>query len=1187
MSNEIGGEDTEPIVLKHAQRSIREAYFDHETGLFTLNCVPGSGKSVVAHHIAAEDILRRYVAGDPTPEQHVAVLSFNRDEAAEIIPAVCKRLQTLVEHDLVPAASEVTDAELQYLLQRTRQAPYAGTIDSLLAGILQDFAHDVGFEEMPSVGTKPLLKQVHQECYETVCGVPAFERRLRDLEAAYPDGEYDESVAEMLETAVTLCRDQRLSTAQFQSELEQTREATYPDGKPERFDDLVQSVVRFIGDGDGTIEDQIWDAVDESERERLLEADRELYDAWSDRIDDFCTVFSAYRTAYREQIRDFGVVSHTDVAYLVDAYFDESNHSQLSEALRAIDTAQRDRIQRTYRSRIRSLIIDEAQDVSAIQHAALSHIVTNDSRVFACGDVHQGIYLWRHADPTWFHTATAGGRYLGVDWETHENHTATTTYRCVPDIAAGINVIAEPMLTDPARGDIGDLDLTYPQLEAARHSNEDPAVHVSSFAGVGRPGSKTWATPDTEIGEANILATHIAKGLADGTFCDEGGDPLDITVLFRRGTRLPQYEAAFAAEGLNVHTATEGLFECPAVKMLLDVCEWIKSPASPERTKTLLTDSELGVDVDTSVFETHEWNLDTVLDTIENDIPPTQRQLLLGLRRLRDRRNVFYRQPASAYVEEVIESLALRSDATGYVSGVGPAQRVANLDALVETLSEWEGDTQYSPAEIIDLIEPFRQNPTEGPTQPSTAGEAYDVTFQTIHRSKGDQDDVVGIADPGFDVWSHGPHTQRFVTQGSIVGLAPPTDTTIPEDVTLPPFDGGLYEPPGGWNRDTGLRWAAARWSDTVCESAGREELVGPDRLSAVAANERAEAWRLLYVAMTRARDHLIVPLPHTDIENNHLRDRWLDTIRDGLEFQARGTDSYTLELYDSDPNTKAIDVGVNDVNLFAQRDSPTVSTSIDAVSETPPRRDDLERWLPRFLNPSTMYPLTEDPSEHAIAHLLGEPLHTDAHDVADDLPLSFEQVGPDGVGRCLHAVLTELVARGIPEQSLRTLSPEVRSVFDDVVTDTVSDVDPDESDGMYAFFERVLTGFLNTELWDRIEDPRTTVSVEQPIDGLVKLHGVEFEIHGQTDFVIEHPDGERTLTDVKIALAEPTGETRRRYELQIAAYAYLYEQTKGTDAPVQGTIETLGVTAETTTSSWPSDIVQSRLQRLLTSSRA
>lgn len=1182
MSNDMGDEDVEPIVLKDAQRSIREAYFDYETGLFTLNCVPGSGKSVVAHHIAAEDVLRRYVAGDPTPEQHVAVISFNRDEAADIIPAVCDRLQTLVEHELVPAASEITDTELQYLLDRIRQAPCVGTIDSLLRGILQDFAHDVGFEDMPSVGNKALLKQAHQECYEKVCGVPAYERRLRDLEAAYPDGEYDESVAEMLETAVTFCRDQRLSTAQFQSEVERTREATYPDGKPEKFDDIVQSVARFVSDSDGTIEDQVWDAVDESERERLLDADRELYDAWCDRIDDFCTVFSAYRTAYREQIRDFGVVSHTDVAYLVDAYFDESDQSHLSEPLQAIDDAQRDRIRRTYRSRIRSLIIDEAQDVSAIQHAALSHIVTSDSRVFACGDVRQGIYLWRHADPTWFDTATASGRYLGVDWETHENRTATTTYRCVPDIAAGINAIAEPMFTDPARGDIGDLDVTYPQLEAARDSNEDPAVHVSSFAGVGQPGSETWATPDTEVGEAHILATHIAKGLADGTFCDKNGEPQDITVLFRRGTRIPQYEAAFAAEGLNVHTATQGLFECPVVNTVFDVCEWLESPASPERTKTLLTDSELGVDVDTGVFESHAWNVDTVLDTIENDIPPTQRQLLIGLRQLRDRRDVFYRQPASVYVEGVIESLALRSDTNEYVSDVNPTQRVANLDALVETLSEWEGETQYSPAEVTDLIEPFRENPTDGPTQPSTAGQAYDVKFQTVHRAKGDQDDVVLIADPGFDVWSRGPHTQRFVTQGSIAGIAPPTDTNIPEDITLPPFDGGLYEPPGGWDRDTGLRWATAHWSDAVCEFADREDLVGPDRLSAVAANERAEVWRLLYVAMTRARDHLIVPLPHSDVENDHLRDRWLDTIRDGLEFQERGTDSYTLELNGSDPNTEAIDVGVNDVDLFAQRDLPTLSASINAVSETPLRREDLERWLPRFLNPSTMYPLTEDPSEHTVAHLLGEPLHTDAHDVPDDLPLSFDQVGPDGVGRCLHAVLTEVVARDISEQSLRTMSSEVRSVFDDVVADTVGDVNPDESDGMYAFFEHVLTGFLNTELWEQIEDPRTTVSVEQPIDGLVNLNGVEFEIHGQTDFVIEYPDGERVLTDVKIALAELTAETRRRYELQIATYAYLTEQTKEANAPVHGTIETLGVTSETTTSSWPPDIVQSRLRRLI-----
>jgi len=151
----------------------------------------GAGKSVVAHHVAAEDILRRYAAGDPTPEQHVTVVSFNRDEAADIVPAICDRLQAIVEHDLVPTAADISGAELRYLRQRVRQAPYAGTIDGLLREIFREFARDIGFDEMPSVGNDALLKRVHRDCYESLRNDPEHARRLRDLEAAYPDGEYD------------------------------------------------------------------------------------------------------------------------------------------------------------------------------------------------------------------------------------------------------------------------------------------------------------------------------------------------------------------------------------------------------------------------------------------------------------------------------------------------------------------------------------------------------------------------------------------------------------------------------------------------------------------------------------------------------------------------------------------------------------------------------------------------------------------------------------------------------------------------------------------------------------------------------------------------------------------------------------------------------------------------------------
>ncbi|WP_321163762.1 UvrD-helicase domain-containing protein [Halorubrum saccharovorum] len=405
MTDDGADGDADPLRLRGAQRAIRDAYFAADAGLFTLDCVPGAGKSVVAHHIAAEDVLRRYAAGDPTPEQHVAVVSFNRDEAAEIVPAICDRLRAIVEGGLVPVAADVSEAELRYLQQRVRQAPYAGTIDGFLRGIFREFAGDVGFDETPSVGNDALLKRVHRDCYESLRGDSELARRLRDLEAAYPDGEYEDGVDEMLADALTYCRDRRLSTEAFRSELTKTRDSAYPGGKPDSFDAIARSVERFVEgeeiddrEPDGGAADRVREAVTGSDRARLLDADRELYDAWEARIDDFCAVLSAYRARYRDAVREYGAVSHTDVAYLVDAYFDgSSERPDLPEPLRSVDDSHRDRVRRTYRSRIRSLVIDEAQDVSAVQHAALSHVVTSESRVFACGDVLQGIYLWRHA----------------------------------------------------------------------------------------------------------------------------------------------------------------------------------------------------------------------------------------------------------------------------------------------------------------------------------------------------------------------------------------------------------------------------------------------------------------------------------------------------------------------------------------------------------------------------------------------------------------------------------------------------------------------------------------------------------------------------------------------------------------------------------------------------------------------
>jgi len=189
-----GDGDADPIRLRGAQREIRDAYFASDSGLFTLDCVSGAGRRSSPTTSPPPDILRRYAAGDPTPEQHVTVVSFNRDEAADIVPAICDRLQAIVEHDLVPTAADISGAELRYLRQRVRQAPYAGIIGTPardIPGIRARYR----FRRDAVVGNDALLKRVHRDCYESLRNDPEH-ARLRDLEAAYPDGEYDEGVDE-------------------------------------------------------------------------------------------------------------------------------------------------------------------------------------------------------------------------------------------------------------------------------------------------------------------------------------------------------------------------------------------------------------------------------------------------------------------------------------------------------------------------------------------------------------------------------------------------------------------------------------------------------------------------------------------------------------------------------------------------------------------------------------------------------------------------------------------------------------------------------------------------------------------------------------------------------------------------------------------------------------------------------
>lgn len=1208
--------------LNDTQRRLVEAYFDADSGLFVLNCVPGAGKSFVRSDLAAKELLCRWVDGDPTPEQRLCVITFNRNEAASIEADIIDRLRTLVAHNHTQAAAAVSEESVERLIQRVRSAPYIGTIDSVLRSLFTDIVADIGFTEIPTVGSDVLLERIHQECYEALASDPEYTAALERLSDAYPCREHDTGIDELLRQALRYCRSHQLAITEFKTRVDASLEAVYAEGEPTSIEDITAAIARCVSDEEAA---SARTHLDEDERQALIEGDWDLYHSWQERIDDFCTLLDAYHTEYDGRIRDKGVISHLDCAYFVAEYFGTTSMSECESDGRT----QRRRVRDRHRTRIESWIIDEAQDLSLIQHAALAPFVGSTDRVVVAGDIRQSIYGWRDAHPELFASAVSDGTYFGIDWNPHVVETATRTYRCRPDVAAAINAIADPAFTDSARGNIGDLDIDYPRLEPVRDPSAGQSVHIATFDSNASPGTKPYIAPESGKGEADILATYIACGLADGTLSSPEGEPNlrrdacddsdtgqngcedhepgpAVTVLFRRRQYMDRYREAFEAQGLSVVNASEPLLDCPSVQAVIDVADWLRDPVDGGRLHSLIRGSALGLASLEEVFDRHDWEFDSVLDAdVDIDVDTLsdqQRALLERLREIRDSRGIQQRYSAPELANTLIDTLELRADSHDIAETVSPAQRVANLDAFSAWLHTIETEDTITPDRFIELVDPFREQPHQGPTQAATtATTTGDVEFRTIHQMKGGEASIVALADLGFDIWFPGAPNQRFITSGDVAALSPPETGTMPDITPVSVFTGGLYNPAtaphapqtntshtchGNVRRDVGLRWATERWHDQ--DDWSSPELVGHDHLQTIPRNTRAESWRLLYVALTRAENHLILPLPRRHHDSG-VTDRWIDTLQVGLEFD-RAPLSGTYQVdgpIDENGSSRSARISVNDVSLESGEVTGIPSTRSDETNaaESPcagtiaPVGSDLHSFLPRILRPSTLAPLCSHPDDWLLNHLQNEPLHTAADSVDEELPFSSNSLSPAEIGELIHDVLASVIEHAVSETPNEPEDYELRTMARSILDRELSDLSSRVRQDVFTFlWESIFPQFFNSDCWNRIQ-VADSVYTEKTLSGLVRWNDVEFEVDGTSDIVLQYATGDWEVIDIKIALGNLLSETMYRYHVQTEAYAFLLRREA--DTAVASCIEVYGADRETILSDDFSDEIPDQLDTL------
>ena len=467
--------------------------------------------------------------------------------------------------------------------------------------------------------------------------------------------------------------------------------------------------------------------------------------------------------------------------------------------LRARDLLRDDDAIRTREQlRFRAVMVDEFQDTNRLQCELVDLLTAGpgEKEVFFVGDEFQSIYGFRHADVKVFRERRdATKKVLPL----------TRNYRSRPEVLAVVNHLFGADFGDEfqplaASGEFPD-PVFGPPVELL-------VTDKSSYSG---DDKIHWRRA-----EAKAIARRIRELLDTGA-----ATPGEIVLLFAAGTDAEWYEQELRELAVPTYRATgKGYFGQQQVVDLLAYLRLLHNRYDDEALLSVLASPFVGISNDALVLLRRAAPRRPLFVGLERSIPetmpPRDAQLLRAFRQRYDRLATL---SARLSLEQLCERIVAEHDYDLAVLGRWDGRRrYANLRKLARLARSYE---ELRGPDVEGFVRFVRDQEAVGARELEAAAEeegADAVRLLTIHGAKGLEFKVVVVADAGRD-------------------KAPPA-----ADEILALSDGRF-----------GFRVADPITSER--RGAFAYEAVREARQ----AEERAERLRLYYVAMTRAKDRLIV----------------------------------------------------------------------------------------------------------------------------------------------------------------------------------------------------------------------------------------------------------------------------------------------------------------------------------------
>ena len=470
-----------------------------------------------------------------------------------------------------------------------------------------------------------------------------------------------------------------------------------------------------------------------------------------------------------------------------------------------------------------------------VRSAEWRSAVPRKGALFVVGDPKQSIYRFRRADIELYGWVKERFRSFGDVLE------LTSNFRSVPHVGDLVNGVFD----DPA---------FFPRRATPEQAHFEPLIPRRPADGAGGRGIFWYAVePDGNrkraIAEADaeLLATWIHGRVDAG----ERG-PGDFLVLTWGRKDLDVYARALEARSLPIQVTGAGITAGDELRELEILLECLLDPSDPVKVVAALVGLFFGLGYDVLLDHRRRGG---GFDVTREDAAgqPVVREALAELRRWWRRAT---RQPSDVFLGELVAEIGLLPyTAAGEVGALRAGLLSYALDVVAATALSGDATLRGALAAVQATL---ARGDVEAPLEP---GREDVVRVMNLHQAKGLEAGVVVLANPAAPP-AHPPglHIERTV-DGGAVGY------TVVHD--------------SGRGRGGVVLARPMEW---------------PEKEATEQAFARAEDVRKLYVAVTRARDELVVARMPGGQRGGATSawaplDDWLDAHATRLEMEARAAE--------------------------------------------------------------------------------------------------------------------------------------------------------------------------------------------------------------------------------------------------------------------------------------------------------